>query len=239
MMVGMRPDGSFAKTLAFAVFLLCAAGANANAQQQGQQSAHRFDAQAIFQPGMSEMQAARETCGKVPGGGFGACFVQQMHAAGASAAAVAFMHAVDDNGFMRDFKDMGRVDIAFANFPFAANENQHCLLVNGTPKLMDVDDYKLLPSQQELEKNATYAALLRKFPKLAVFAGDRSGTAFVAATKLPGGGQRFVVPYILVDGCHACARPGALRLAFDFDSTGRFLGVKVGGVTALPPPPAS
>jgi len=104
-----------------------------------------FDARAIFQPGMSTMQAARETCAKVPGAEFGNCFVKQMQSAGASQQAVAFMRAIHNDGFMRDFKDTGRVDIAFADFPFAANENQHALLVNGTPRLIDVDDYSAIP----------------------------------------------------------------------------------------------
>src|SRR5215472_12080622 len=79
------------------------------------QDSQKFDARALFQPGMSMMQAARETCSKGPGEQFGACFVDQMKAAGASPEAVAFMHAIHDNGFMRDFKDTGAVDIAFVD----------------------------------------------------------------------------------------------------------------------------
>jgi hypothetical protein len=218
-------------TPALVVLFLCATSMISYAQQSKPQ---KFDAAALFQPGMGAMQAARETCGKVPGPQFGNCFVQQMQAAGASPQAVAFMRAIHDNGFMRDFKDTGRVDIAFAFFPFAANENQHCLLVNGTPTVIDVDDYDLLP-KADLAKNPAYAALQRKFPNLAVFPGDRSGTAFINARNLPDSGQQFVVPYVLVDGCHACARTGALQLAFDFDRTGKFLGARVAAVTSVEP----
>jgi hypothetical protein len=142
------------------------------------------------------------------------------------------MHAMQDNGFMRDFRNTGRVDIAFAFDPLAANENEHCLLVNGTPNLIDVDDYQLIQGAG-LEKNVAYSALLGKFPNIAVFPGNRSGTAFVVSRNLPTGGQRFVVPYVLVDGCHACARVGAMKLVFSFDATGKFLGVKVASVTPL------
>jgi hypothetical protein len=138
---------------------------------------------------------------------------------------------------MRAFKDTGRVDIAFVLYPFAANENQHCLLVNGTPNLIDVDDYQLLP-KDDLPKNPQYAALLQKYPNIAVFPSDRAGTKFIAAKKLPDGGERFVVPYVLVDSCHACARVGSLQLAFDFDSAGKFLGAIVASVKPLPPPPS-
>jgi len=219
--------------LALVVTLLCAAAAHAQ-----NQNAQKFDASALFQPGMSIMQIARETCTKVPGPQFGECFVQQMQASGASPQAVAFMHAIHNDGFMRDFKNTGRVDIAFVLYPFAANGNQHCLLVNGSPNLIDVDDYELLP-KDDLPKNPQYAALFKKYPNIAVFPGDRTGTKFIAAKKLPDGSQRFLVPYVLVDGCHACARVGSLQLAFDFDSAGKFLGAKVTNVKQIyTPPPA-
>jgi hypothetical protein len=216
-------------TPALSVLFVCATSFLSYGQNASRQ---KFDAAALFQPGMGAMQTARETCGKVPGSQFGNCFVQQMQAAGASPQAVAFMHAIHDNGFMRDFKDTGRVDIAFAFFPFAANENQHCLLVNGTPDVIDVDNYDLIP-KEDLAENPAYAALHRNLPNLAIFPGDRSGTDFITATNLAGGGQRFLVPYVLVDGCHACARTGSVQLAFDFDPTGKFLGTKVAGVTPL------
>ena len=126
-----------------AIFVSLAAMA---AAAQGSNT-RKFDASALFQPGMSTMRRARETCAKGPGREFSACFVLRMQAAGASPQAVAFMHAIDNDGFMRDFRETGRVDIAFAVYPFAANENQHCLLVNGTPNLIDVDNYDLLPKK--------------------------------------------------------------------------------------------
>ncbi len=162
-----------------------------NAQDQ---SGEAFDAHAVFQPGMSTMQAARETCAKGPGRKFGACFVEQMQAAGASPQAVAFMRAIHNDGFMRDFQEAGHVDIAFADFPFAANENQHALLVNGKPRLIDVDDYSVIP-RKDLPGNQEYVGLLKKFPNISVFPGDRAGTKFITSESLPDGGQRFVVPY--------------------------------------------
>ena len=211
--------------LTFSTAVLCFA---ASALAQDQNSAP-FDSHALFQPGMSITQAARKTCTKGPGKEFGNCFVQQMQAAGASPQAVAFMHAIHNNGFMRDFVDAGRVGIAFADFPFAANENQHAFLVNGKPSVIDVDDYSVIP-RKDLPKDPEYAALLKRFPNLSVFPGDRAGTQFITAKALPDGGQRFLVPYVLVDGCHACARVAMLALAFDFDKEGKFLGAKVANV---------
>ena len=203
---------------------------------QGQRTGtEKFDASAIYQPGMTQMQMARAACDMKKGLEVQACFVEQMKNGGASAPAVAFMHAIENNGFMRDFKDTGKVDIAFVYYVYRANENQGCLLVNGTPNIVDVDDYKLVPGKAELAKNPQYAALLKKEPNLIVFPGDRDGMNFITASKTASGGQRFVVPYIL-SKCHACAHAGQLNVAFEFDSDGKFLGAKIASVKALPPP---
>jgi hypothetical protein len=156
-----------------------------------------------------------------------------MKAAGASPEAIAFMHAIHNDGFMRDFKDTGKVSIAFVDFPFAANENQHCMLINGTPKVIDVDDYNVMP-RDELPRNPGYADLKQQYPNIAVFPGDRNGTNFIHDTTTPGGGQQFLVPYALVNGCHACARVGTLDLAFEFDKAGKFVGAKVAKVGKIP-----
>ncbi len=221
------------KTLSLMIILSFAAVVSSRAQDR---KAQKFDSSALFQPGMSTMQKAREDCSKVPGPQFGECFVRQMQAAGASPQAVAFMHAVHNDGFMRDFRNTGSVDIAFVYYPFAANENQHCVLVNGTPNLIDVDDYNLLP-RNDLARNPAYVTLRNRFPNIAVFPGDRSGTQFITAEKSATGEQRFVVPYVLVNGCHACARVGSLKLTFNFDKTGTFLGAKVASVKPNPQPP--
>src|ERR1700721_4303506 len=84
---------SMKTTSAIGVLFVCATSVLSYAQHSNTQ---RFDAAALFQPGMGAMQAARETCGKVPGSQFGNCFVQQMQAAGASPQAAAFMHPTPD-----------------------------------------------------------------------------------------------------------------------------------------------
>lgn len=175
------------------------------------------------------MQQTRAECAKLPQPQFGECFVNHMQAAGASPQAVAFMHAIHNDGFMRDFHDTGRVSIAFVFHPFRANENQGVRLVNGSPDLLDPDDYQFIP-QDELANNSTYVKLLRQHPKLMVFPGDRAGTKFIEAKSISHGGERFELPYQILDGCRACPLAATLRVAFDFDSSGKFLGAKVVGI---------
>ncbi len=63
--------------------------------------------------------------------------------------------------------------MAFAEYPFRANENAVCLLVNGEPPLLDVDDLARL-DRAALAANADYSVLARQYPNLAIFPGRRS-----------------------------------------------------------------
>jgi hypothetical protein len=210
------------KLLLLGVFIL----STALASQAQDHPPPKFDASAVFQPGTITMQQARTECAKLSQPQFGGCFAQHMQAAGASPQAVAFIHAIHNEGFMRDFRDAGRVSIAFVSYPFRANENQGVFLVNGSPELFDPDDSNLIP-QDELAKNSTYAKLLKQHPRLTVFPADRAGTKFIDAKSTSHGGQRFELPYQILDGCRACALVATLRLAFDFDDTDKFIGSKV------------
>lgn len=221
------------KNLTAVVILLCSWAGFASAQNQNtgtQNLTPAINQAALWQPGMSIMGAIREACGSTAN--IGDCFAAQMQKSGATPEAVRFTKLTDNTGYMRDFREAGRVDVAYVDYPFRANENQGCLLVNGSPAMIDVDNLSVMP-QSDLAKDPRYAALAKKYPNITVFPGDRSGTAYPAAEKLPGGGQRFVVGYRLVDGCHACARVGSAKFAFDFDRAGKLLGAKVVGVSGM------
>ena len=155
---------------------------------------------------------------------FGACFVAQMQAAGASADAVAFARRTDNQGYATRYRDTGIVDMINAEYPFRANENFLVLLVNGQPPMVDVDDTSLL-DKEALAANTAYSQLLAKYPGLAFFPTDRR--MMPGAAPLRSGGQRFVVTYQLRDGCHACAVVGDARIGFDFDVEGKFVETKV------------
>jgi len=187
---------------------------------------------AVWAPPEGFLAGMHAACDGGREGSFGACFVEQMTRAGAPAAVVAFARRTDDLGYLREFRDTGRVDVACAEYPFRANENSVCFLVNGEPPMIDVDDASRI-DREALAYDATYAALRKKYPNLAIFPGRRTGDLAVRASTLRLGGQRFAVDYSLVDGCHACARVGSLRLGFDFDVAGRFIATRVLLVRAL------
>ncbi|HEY7790653.1 MAG TPA: hypothetical protein VIC33_09095 [Vicinamibacterales bacterium] len=190
-------------------------------------------AAARWQPGAAFLQQAHAACDAEHPTDYGACFVDQMRGAGAPDAATAFAARLNSRpdglampGILHDFTEAGAVDIAFVWFPLRANENQACLLVNGTPDLVDVDDPTLLAASG-LKRIATYVALARRHPAISLWPGARTGTRAVQVRVRRGGGQRFILPYVLRNGCHACATLGSARIAFDFDKTGTFIGTRV------------
>ena len=211
------------KTYYALALVLCVGAAWTTAQT----SRPALSSAAKWQPGTETFQKIMARCVNAPQAD--QCRAKAMREAGASAQAVAFAKLTGYYGFMRAFRETGAVDIAYALYPYRANENNGFLLVNGEPQVVDVDDYKLIP-EGELKANPIYANLLRSNPELSVFPGDRSDTRYPVAEKLPGGGQRFLVSYVL-QTCHACAQLATATFAFDFDAKGKFIGVKLRAVT--------
>ncbi|MEP6995881.1 MAG: hypothetical protein ABI968_15260 [Acidobacteriota bacterium] len=160
-------------------------------------------------------------CDKTAGEKLGECLLREMRKAGASPAAVAFAQSIDSQGYLRTFRETGRVDVAYVEYPFRANQNQLCFLVNGQPPRIDVDDLSRL-DRASLERNAEYAAIVRNHPNAAIFPAARVGSRVPIANRMTNGGQRFVVTYHLRDGCHACALVGEVLVGFEFDVEGRF-----------------
>jgi inhibitor of cysteine peptidase len=178
------------------------------------------------------MHAIHDSCDNAKAPSFGDCFVEQMKNMGASPEAVEFAKLTGTQGFLRDFKETGKVDVAYAVYPFRANENQVCFLVNGTPNMIDIDNYDYI-SKINLKKNKVYNQIFKKYPNVSIWPGDRSGTEYPVVRKLPDGGQQFIINYRLQDGCHACTLIGFADLAFNFDKKGKLTGIAIVDVLKL------
>jgi hypothetical protein len=187
---------------------------------------------AVWVPPEGFFAAMHKACDTRKGEAFSACFVARMEKAGAPAEAVEFTRRTGNMAFASEFRDTGIVDVACAQYPFRANENGACFLVNGQPPMVDVDDPKLMDLEL-LRWNRVYAGLVKTYPNLAIFPSRRSGELAVMSAPLRNGGQEFRADYSLRDGCRACARVGSLRMAYDFDVNGRYVGAQVSAVRAL------
>jgi hypothetical protein len=186
--------------------------------------------QAVFKPPSRDVvvgvagsiQACATVGAKVGEPRFVACVLSVMQRAGASPAATAFTTMLKGEGYLEDFRKMGRVDLASVAYPFRANDNSEYLLVNGMPRLVQLDDAENL-RHIDIRTDPLYPSLLRKFPKLELW----GHADFKTMQRLPGGGQRFVFTLALLNGCHGCEVGGYAHVAFDFAETGQFLGARL------------
>lgn len=197
--------------------------------------AQPFSPDAVFRPGPAFVPAAMRKCGAFRPPRTGECFIAQMRGAGASSQALAFARLLHERtgqvGYLRGFREAGRVDIAYVQYAFRANELNGVCLINGSPPLIDVDRLDA-PDQPALESDPAYAALRRQYPGVAIFPADRFHTDSPSVEALAGGGLRFLVDYRLNNVCHACAQVGTARYGFDFDAAGKFLGARLVSVQA-------
>lgn len=187
---------------------------------------------------------AHKACDNAPQpASFGECFIAQMSKAGAPAAAVDFTQTLyqesgGDVGIMSGFHPVGPVDIAWIIYPLRANTNNGLLLVNGSPRIINAEDLKLL-DQNGMEQSFQFQALQNQFPKVGVWPGDRDGTTWPNTLHGASGGLQFILGYPLINGCHACAHAGIALFTWNFDAQGRFLGTTFMGLTPAPLPGAN
>jgi hypothetical protein len=166
------------------------------------------------------------------------CLIGQMSKAGAPAAAVSFTRELDkqshgDFGVMTGFQGGGPVAVAWITYPIRANTNYGLLLVNGQPRIVNVEDLKLL-DRKTMEQSSQFQDLKNQFPQVDLWPGDRDGKTWPEAQPGPNGGTQYVVSYPLINGCHACARAGLAIFTWNFDARGKFLGTSFQGMTPAP-----
>ena len=146
-----------------------------------------------------------------------ACLVEKM-SAGASPAAIEFAGSIGNEGWLRDFRKMGRVDIAYVQY---LSHRSAWLLVNGSPSPVDVDNLQKLP-KSEMTDHLVWSKLIAEHPRAALFPDDRTTATDPVAILSPDGSQEFVVSYKVLDGCPTCAQLGFVFLGFEFNPKGRF-----------------
>jgi hypothetical protein len=90
-----------------------------------------------------------------------------------------------------------------------------------------VDNLNLLP-HAALEDDAHFKVLRSRFQQLGLMVTneDRSSDITPQMQPLGDGSQRFVIPYTLKEPCPACRPIAHASFGFDFDPTGKFMGVK-------------
>jgi hypothetical protein len=189
----------------------------------------------VWDPPSQVLSAIREKCGRGDPNGINGCFLLGMQSANASPQAVAFAKSFAGNGlaYVRAFRKIGFIGIAYIEYAFRANELDGILLVDGDPSIIDVDSEKFA-SQENFLRNPTFAALAKKYPYISIWPGDRYHTSEPLVKHLESGEESFVVGYTLRDGCHACAQIGTASMTFEFDEHGKFSGVQAEPIVPSP-----
>lgn len=160
------------------------------------------------------------------------CLLAVMRQGGASAQAMAFTRMMKDNCYLAEFKNMGKVDLAFVDYPGRANTNGAYFLVNGAPPMISTEDIHENAKKRDkfyinINKDPTYASLSRRYRNLGLW----PPAVFKQMQILPDGGQRFIFAYYLIDGPHAGEVAGSAIVAFDFDGQGRFVQTRLVRIT--------
>ena len=185
---------------------------------------------AVWTPAANDLAQISQACKAARGTDYTSCFITQMSALGAASEAVAFTRAYAEQNhgtvaFLKGFRPVDSVDLGYASFPAAADFDQRWLLLNGSPAIIDVDDFSLLP-QTEMEKDPAFAALRKRYPKITLFDGDRSSDSLPEMQTRADGAEEFAIDYPLKDQCRACPTLGTARFSFEFDPTGRLVKTK-------------
>src|SRR5271156_3900627 len=224
--------------------MLCAASSLCVPQEPAKPAQHpaeRVSAAAVWNPSPEALAAIRQKCGDADPTHIERCFLNEMKSAGASPEALAFAESLAASlgvVYLRAFRRLEKVDVAYIEYAFRANELEGVLLVNGNPSPIDVDDDRFT-IDAEMRKNAAYAALAEQYLHLSVWPGDRCDGKLPTATSTGWGTQSFLVQYTLRDGCHACAVVGTATLAFNFDTQGNSRSARVSTVAAAAAPRAA
>jgi hypothetical protein len=193
---------------------------------------------AVWQLPPQFMTTEHAACDRSVSSDYAECMIGQMAKASAPADAVRFTRELykeshGEFGVMTGFQDEGPVAFAWVTYPLRANTNYGLLLLNGRPRIINVEDLKLL-DVKSMKQSSQFQDVKRQFPNVDVWPGDRDGKIWPNSQVGPDGGIQFTVAYPLRDGCHACANAGQAIFNWNFDATGKFLGTSFQGM--LDPP---
>lgn len=206
------------------------------AQSKG--PATKIGPSAVWQLPAQFMATAHTACKASASSEYSECMIGQMAKAGAPADSVQFTRELYKEshgqfGIMTGFRDAGPVAFAWVTYPLRANTNFGFLLVNGQPRIIDVEDLKLLDIKT-MKQSGQFQDLKGQFPKVDVWPGDRDGKIWPNAQVGPNGDTQFTVSYPLRNGCHACDSAGNAIFNWNFDAKGKFLGTSFQGLIGPP-----
>lgn len=196
--------------------------------------------EAIWKAGPEDLSAISQACKITDAARYRACFIGQMGGY-ASSDAVAFTQTLASQksprlGYLTGLREYGVVDLGYVAYPGDGEMQQGWTLLNGIPAVINLDDVTVLP-KSAMEKDSQYAALLSRHPQMQLAVNDnlRKADSSPQIERLPGEGERFVVPYSLQEPCAGCSPLAQATFGFDFNDAGKLLGIKFLRVESVRP----
>jgi len=135
--------------------------------------------------------------------------------------AARFMELLNGEGVLKEFTETGRVDVAYVEYIYRGNATSGTLLVNGAPRIIDLnapERYKMF----DIKKDPAYAALAKAGGGDVELWADDPSRPFAEST--PAGGTRFTFQ-LAVKSCRACTRVGTGVVELEFDKDGAVVGI--------------
>jgi hypothetical protein len=135
---------------------------------QSEGPATKIGPSAVWQLPVQFTATADPACEPSSSSEYGECTIGQMAKTGAPADAVLFTRELYKEshgqfGIMTGFRDEGPVAFAWVTYPLRANTNFGFLLVNGQPRIIDVEDLKLLDTKA-MRQSGQFQDLRGQFP---------------------------------------------------------------------------
>jgi hypothetical protein len=222
----------------YACMLLVSLFACGSWTPQSRPSSTKIGNSAIWQLPAQFMTTAHAVCQQSSGSNYADCVIGQMAKAGARADAVQFTRELykqsrGEFGVMTGFQDEGLVAFAWITYPLRANTNYGLLLLNGKPRIVNVEDLNLL-DVKTMKRSSQFQDLKRQFPNVDIWPGDRDGRIWPNSQAGRDGGVQFTVAYPLINGCHSCAHAGSAIFNWNFDARGKFVGTSFQGMIDPP-----
>jgi hypothetical protein len=187
--------------------------------------------EAIWNAGPEDLSAISQACKITDAARYRDCFIEQMGEY-ASSEAVGFTQMMASQksphlGYLAGLREYGLVDLGYMVYPGNGNMQHGWVLLNGIPAVVNLDDVTVLP-KSAMEKNAQYTVLRQIHPQMQLVVNDeqRKANSSPQIERLPGDGERFVVPYSLQESCATCAPLAQATFGFDFNDAGKFVGIK-------------
>jgi hypothetical protein len=150
------------------------------------------------------------------------CIIKVMRKNDASSEAREFTKELDSRNFMQSFEDFGPIDVVRTH-AIAADYSEGYYLVNGNPRIIDINDLEKL-NKLDFKALPEGKSLLKKYPN--AFLTQVADYSFTLQ-KHSQGGRSFIFIFPIKDGCKACDIIGYADVAFNFDQNNNFLGMSL------------